>query len=287
MFGVTRQSYYQHYWRKEFLSIEHHLILEEVRRVRRFHRSMGTRKLYEKLQGFLLENQIKLGRDALFNLLSTNGLLVRKRKRSVSTTMSYHRYHKWPNLIKGFVPTAVDQLYVSDITYWKTELGFLFISLITDVFSHKIVGYHVANTLETIASRRALEMALKGIKGEAEKLIHHSDRGIQYCSAEYVKVLQSRNINISMTETSEPTDNAVAERVNGILKEEYLSHYKVKTLKEAREVLQESIELYNHDRPHMSIGLLTPDLVHDYNIQTEKLWKNYYSKKVSLPSVNQ
>jgi transposase InsO family protein len=248
---------------------------------------MGTRKLYEKLQGFLLENQIKLGRDALFNLLSTNGLLVRKRKRSVSTTMSYHRYHKWPNLIKGFVPTAVDQLYVSDITYWKTELGFLFISLITDVFSHKIVGYHVANTLETIASRRALEMALKGIKGEAEKLIHHSDRGIQYCSAEYVKVLQGRNINISMTETSEPTDNPVAERVNGILKEEYLSHYKVKTLKEAREVLQESIELYNHDRPHMSIGLLTPDLVHDYNIQTEKVWKNYYSNKVSLPSVNQ
>ncbi len=248
---------------------------------------MGTRKLYEKLHLFLLENQIKMGRDALFDLLATNGLLVRRRRRSVSTTMSYHRYHKWPNLIKGFIPTAADQLYVSDITYWKTGCGFLFISLVTDAYSHKVVGYHVADTLETIASKQALEMALIGLKKKPNSLIHHSDRGIQYCSSEYVKVLQMNNIKISMTETSEPTDNAIAERINGILKEEYLEHHTAKTLAQAKDVLKESIRLYNEDRPHMSIGMLTPQIVHHNNVTSEKLWKNYQRKKVTLPSVNQ
>ncbi|MGB3181054.1 MAG: IS3 family transposase [Cyclobacteriaceae bacterium] len=234
LFGVTRQSYYQHLWRQDFLSIEHHLVLKEVREIRRSHRKIGTRKLYGKLQPFLLDNQIKMGRDALFDLLADNKLLVRKKKRRISTTMSYHRYHKWPNLIKEFVPTTPDQLYVSDITYWKTSRGFLFISLVTDAFSRKIVGYHVADTLETIASRRALEMALKNRINLSEDLIHHSDRGIQYCSAEYVKVLQKNGVKISMTESSEPTDNAIAERVNGILKDEYLNFYQVKTLKRSQ-----------------------------------------------------
>ena len=240
---------------------------------------MGVRKLYEKLQPFLLENQIKMGRDALFNLLSDNGLLVRKKRRRISTTMSYHRYHKWPNLIKGFTATAPDQLYVSDITYWRTGRGFLFISLVTDAFSRKIVGYHVANTLETIASRRALEMALKNLKNPPEGLIHHSDRGIQYCSGEYVKVLQKNGVKISMTESSEPTDNAIAERVNGILKDEYLRYHQVKTLKEAKRILEHSIQLYNGDRPHLSIGMLTPELVHQTNIKSDRLWKTYYKKR--------
>lgn len=282
LFGVTRQSYYQYLWHQDDESIAHHLILEEVKRIRSFHRSMGTRKLYEKLQPYLLEHRIKIGRDALFNLLSNNGLLVRKRRRSVSTTMSYHRFHKWPNLIKGYIPSAANQLYVSDITYWKIGEGFLYISLITDAFSHKIVGYHVANTLETIASKQALEMALANIKGDARQLIHHSDRGIQYCSKEYVEVLQRYGVRISMTETSEPTDNAIAERVNGILKEEYLYHYKVKTIKEAKELLNQSIELYNRDRPHFSIGLLTPEKVHDHNLKVERIWKTYPRKKVAL-----
>jgi putative transposase len=282
LFGVTRQSYYQHLWRQDYLTIEHHLILEQVKNIRQNHRSMGTRKLYEKLQDFLLDNKIKIGRDALFNLLAFNGLLVRKRRRSVSTTMSYHRYHKWPNLIKEYIPTAINQLYVSDITYWRIETGFLYVSLVTDAFSHKIVGYHVANTLETIASRQALEMALKNREGSKEILIHHSDRGIQYCSQEYVQVLQHHRVRISMTETSEPTDNAIAERINGILKEEYLSHYTVKTIKQAKKLLSESVQLYNEDRPHYSIGLLTPNKVHNQNLITDKLWKTYPRKKKVL-----
>lgn len=282
MFGVTRQSHYQHRWRQECLTLEHSLVLDEVRRIRRFHRCMGARKLYEKLQTFLLDHQIKMGRDALFDLLSANRLLVRKRRRTVSTTMSYHRYHRWPNLIKEFTPTAPDQLYVSDITYWRVTEGFLYISLVTDAFSHKIVGHHVARTLETVQSRKALEMALRNMGQNQGQLIHHSDRGIQYCSTEYVKVLQRHRVKISMTETSEPTDNAIAERVNGILKEEYLSHHQIGTLTMARKVLNRSVKLYNVDRPHLSIGMLTPQLVHQHSIRTEKLWKTYPRKKVSL-----
>jgi putative transposase len=238
---------------------------------------MGTRKLCEKLQPFLLEHQIKMGRDALFDLLADHKLLVRKRKRKISTTMSYHRFHKWSNLIKHFVPSAPNQLYVSDITYWKILTGHVYISLITDAYSHKVVGYHVADTLEAIESKRALEMALEPLSGlKMQTLIHHSDRGIQYCSAEYVKLLQDNGIQISMTESSEPTDNAIAERMNGILKEEYLNYFQVENLSQGREKLSIAIQLYNQERPHMSIGNLIPNQVHENNIQTESLWKNYY-----------
>ena len=279
---MTRQAHYQHNWHRECLSVEHCLVLRQVEQIRQFHRCMGTRKLYEKIQGFLIEHKIKIGRDALFDLLASNGLLVRKKKRAVSTTMSYHRYHKWPNLIKGFIPTGANQLYVSDITYWKIKSGYVYISLITDAYSHKIVGHNVAGTLETIESKQALELALQGLGGRAGQLTHHSDRGIQYCSAEYVKLLQQYDVKISMTETSEPTDNAIAERINGILKNEYLSHYEIEDLAQAKELLDQTVRLYNEDRPHMSIGMLTPELVHRNNLVAEKLWKTYPWKKRNI-----
>ncbi|MBC7389565.1 MAG: IS3 family transposase [Opitutaceae bacterium] len=282
MFGVTRQAHYQHNWYQECLSTEHHLIIKEVKQIRQFHRCMGTRKLYEKIQDFLLEHNIKMGRGALFDLLASNGLLVRKRRRTISTTMSYHRYHKWPNLINGFVPSGINQLYVSDITYWKIKTGYIYISLITDAYSHKIVGYNVADNLETMESRKALELALHGFGGRASQLIHHSDRGLQYCSSEYVKLLQQHGIRISMTETSEPTDNAIAERVNGILKNEYLLNYEVDSLDEAKKLLDQTIRLYNKERPHMSVGMLTPEIVHEHNLKTEKVWKTYPWKKRNI-----
>ncbi len=248
--------------------------------LRENHRAMGTRKLYEVLQPFLLEHQIKIGRDALFDLLAQHKLLVKRRKRKISTTMSYHRFHKWPNLIKGFVPLGANALYVSDITYWKIETGFVYISFITDAYSHKIVGYQAAETLEAIESLTALKMALEPISEEIkEKLIHHSDRGVQYCSDGYVKLLQDNHIKISMTQNGDPLENAIAERVNGILKEECLCHFKVSTLEEARKVLEENVKLYNNERPHMSIGNLTPSFIHETNMKTERLWKNYYQKR--------
>lgn len=280
LFGLTRQAYYQYFWRDEGLSTKHSILLKEVLRIRELHKSMGVRKLYEKLSGFLHDHKIKLGRDGLFDLLSRHNLLVRRRKKRITTTMSYHRFHKWPNLIKEHVLTSPNQLYVSDITYWKISTGHLYISLITDAFSHKIVGYNVAETLEAIESVRALRMALSALSAESHpSLTHHSDRGIQYCSKEYIELLQSHDIKISMTENGDPRENAVAERINGILKNEYLEHYEINNIKEARELLKASIELYNTDRPHMSIEYKTPIEIHQSHKQTKQKWKNYYQKK--------
>jgi len=287
-FGITRQAYYQNSWKALDISIEEDLILNEVQKIRKHHRRMGTRKLYEKLQLFMLEHQIKMGRDALFDLLSANHLLVRKRKRRIQTTQSFHWLRKYPNLIREFVPTAPNQLWVSDITYWKIKDSYVYISFITDAYSHKIVGYHVAETLESIETIQALKMALSSLIKETEshfQLIHHSDRGIQYCSHEYVKLLQDNSIRISMTENGDPLENAVAERVNGIIKEEYLQDHTVKNISEAKKLLDFVVKLYNEQRPHNSIGNLLPNQVHEENIKTEKLWKNYYKKNPTI--VNQ
>ena len=234
--GMSRQAYYQNSRKAIDTSIEEELIIQQVKQIRQNHPRLGTRKLYGKLQAFMLENSIKMGRDALFNLLAANHLLIRKRKRRITTTNSYHWLRKYPNLIRNFVPTAPNQLWVSDITYWKINAQeHLYISFITDVYSHKIVGYQVAETLEAIESIQALQMALSAFEGAESHLplTHHSDRGIQYCSREYVKLLQDNNIQISMTENGDPLENAIAERVNGIIKEEYLDAYEVNNIKEA------------------------------------------------------
>ena len=278
LLGVTRQAYYQHYWQAEDITIEQEMIVRQVQHLRKNHRYMGGRKLYELLQPFMLEHQIKIGRDALFDLLAGNNLLVRKRKRRIHTTQSFHWLRKYPNLVKAFVPTAPGQLWVSDITYWQISSGYVYLSFITDAYSHKIVGYHVAKTLEAVETMEALKMALSHLNSP-HQLIHHSDRGIQYCSASYVKLLQDNGISISMTENGDPRENAVAERINGIIKQEYLDGHPVNNADEARELVKATVELYNTERPHMSIGNLTPDHVHLNNLKTEKLWKNYYAKR--------
>lgn len=282
LLGITRQAYYQHFWYREQLSFEEDLIVSEVNRVRKNHRHMGGRKLYELLQPFLLEHQIKMGRDRLFDVLSANFLLVRRKKKQTITTNSFHRFKKYSNLIKEFVPEEPNQLWVSDITYWKIETGFVYISFITDAHSKKIVGYHLADSLLTSETIQALQMAISSIVKIQDKefwLIHHSDRGTQYCSHEYVRLLNTDNIGISMAENGDPLENAIAERVNGIIKEEYLNDYVVENIEDAKELLDTIVKLYNNERPHMSIGNLTPNQVHQNNIKTEKLWKNYYVKK--------
>lgn len=281
-FGITRQAYYQNNWEGVSTTLEEEIVIQQVKNIRKNHRRMGTRKLYEIIQPFMLEHNIKIGRDALFNMLSANHLLVRKRKRRIQTTNSYHWLRKYPNLIREFVPTAINQLWVSDITYWKLKEGHVYISFITDAYSHKIVGYQVAETMEAIESIYALQMALSALKTENHlQLTHHSDRGIQYCSHAYVKLLQDYNIKISMTENGDPLENAIAERVNGIIKDEYLDTYDIENIKEAKELLKAVVDLYNNERPHMSIGNFTPNQIHQSTtkIETEKLWKNYYKKK--------
>jgi transposase InsO family protein len=285
LLGITRQAYYQHLRRFEERSIETHLVVQQVQAIRKNHRRMGGRKLYEKLESFMLEHQIKMGRDALFDLLAANNLLVKKRRTRVYTTNSFHWLRKYPNLIKNMPLTRKNQLWVSDITYWKVREKFYYISFVTDAYSKKIVGYHVAETLEAVASIQALKMAIQGLSKEPDchfELTHHSDRGIQYCSKEYVKLLQDNGIQISMTENGDPRENAIAERINGIIKNEYLIDYQVNNINEANEFLGAVVNLYNEERPHLSIGLLTPNQVHNDNLKTEQLWKNYYPKKDNI-----
>ncbi len=290
-FGITRQAYYQNSKKSVQKVLKEDLILEEVRSMRRDHPRMGTRKLYCKLLPFLDVHQIKLGRDGLFDLLSANYLLVRRRRRTVKTTNSFHWLRKYPNLIKGFELTARNQLWVSDITYWKIGEGKnAYISFVTDAHSHKIIGYHVAETLEAVESVQALQMALSSLSEESHlQLVHHSDRGIQYCSHEYVKLLKKNNIQISMTESGDPLDNALAERINGIIKGEYLDAYEVSNIEQAKALLENVVELYNTDRPHMSISNLTPEEVHQslQSLKTERKWKNYYKKKPRFVNLEQ
>lgn len=272
LLGVTRQAYYQFFWHREELNNEEQLILAEVRVLRQIHPVIGTRKLYCLLQPFLLEHQIKLGRDALFDLMAVNKLLVRKRKRKIYTTQSNHWLKRYPNLTKSWYPEAPEQLWVADITYVPISKGFLYLSLITDAYSHKIMGFHIAETLEAVYTTKALTMALQNQTDKRNKLIHHSDRGIQYCSSEYVSILKDNNIEISMTESGDPLENPIAERINGIIKHEYLKHYKIIDHTQAMEQLKYIVNRYNNERPHQSINMLTPDTVHENHFLVNRRW---------------
>jgi len=272
LLGITRQAFYQHFWHLSDITVEHHLILKQVHQLRQLHPVMGGRKLYYLLQDFLLEHQIKIGRDALFDLLAANKLLVRKRRRRISTTQSHHWLKKYTNLIKDWKPSAPHQLWVADITYVPTKAGFLYLSLLTDAYSHKVVGYNIASNLEALHTSKALQMALASYQLTSTPLIHHSDRGIQYCSTEYVNLLKQNNIQISMTENGDPRENAVAERINGIIKNEYLKHYNIENEQQASTLLQQIINRYNQLRPHQSLNLLTPHKVHEEQLLVNRNW---------------
>ena len=287
-FNISRQAYYQHEWHVTEEVFAHGLILEEVRMIRQRHNRIGVRKLQVMLEAFMFENSIKLGRDGLFDLLSAHGLLIRRRKRhTVRTTQSFHWLKKYPNLILDFIPEQPCQLWVSDITYWKIYDTSYYVSLITDAYSRKIVGYHLSSTLHAEETVKALKMALSCLRSGTvgfDGLIHHSDRGVQYCSSSYVSLLNSSNIRISMTQSGDPLENATAERVNGIIKDEYLLNYKCDNIGDAINYLSIAVSLYNKERPHGSIGYFTPEYVHNQYNQIpkeniKKLWKNYYTKR--------
>ena len=278
LFGVTRQAYYQYSWRQIDITTEQEIVLQLVRQVRNDQPMIGTRKLYVLLKPILMDHQIKMGRDALFDLLAAHGLLVRRRKRTVRTTQSSHWMRKYPNLIRTMIVNKPDQLWVSDITYVKTVSGFLYISFITDAYSRKIAGYHLANSLDAVNSLKALDMALQSLPREVRGLTHHSDRGLQYCSGKYVKRLQDNNIAISMTDNGDPLENAIAERINGIIKHEFLYNQPLLNREHATEQLDKAVWVYNNQRPHMSCNMLTPIQAHQNSGQMKRLWKNYYSK---------
>jgi putative transposase len=256
---------------KEEKLVQAELILQEVKKIRTNHRRVGTRKLHKMLESFLISHKIKLGRDGLFDLLGEFGMLVKPLKRNYCTTNSYHRFYKYPNLIKDFKPSAPNKLWVSDITYIEVKEKFMYLSVITDAFSHKIVGSYLSEDYSTQGPVKALKMALAGNKN-IEGLIHHSDRGVQYCSSEYTRILRTKSIQISMTENGDPYENALAERVNGIVKTEYLEK-RYNEPQAAVSDVKKTVRLYNTERLHMSIGLMTPEVVHQTGIALKSIWK--------------
>lgn len=272
--GYTRQAYYQHIDALQREALQSELIIQEVVRIRRTQKKVGARKLLVMMKNFFQQHHIQIGRDAFFELLREQGLLIRKSRRSKpQTTWSNHWLRKYPNGIRNFIPTAAGQLWVSDITYIHIGASFAYLSLITDAYSRKVVGFYLSEDLSARGCIAALKMALKNHPA-IEKLIHHSDRGVQYCSSDYVALLEKRSIKISMTENGDPLENAIAERVNGILKEELLEEVYA-SFTEARQAVAIAISTYNYQRLHSSIDMLTPAEAHLKTGILKKHWKNY------------
>jgi len=239
---------------------------------------IGGRKLLYMIQDRLPE-ELMLGRDSFFNFLRDYGLLVRKKRFRAKTTFSNHWLRKYPNLIKEFIPDGPHQLWVSDITYVETDEGFVYLFLITDAYSRKIIGWSISDTLEANNAVIALYMALSQLPVGVKKVFHHSDRGVQYCCDKYVKLLEKNHFQISMTENGDPLENAIAERVNGILKTEWIYDLKLKTKQEAKEEVYKIINTYNNNRPHCSLDMLTPEQAHNHSGNLKKHWKNYWKQQ--------
>jgi len=272
--GYSRQAYYKRSILSEQVPLEEELIVQQVLKIRHLQPRVGGRKLYLLTKGFMQRHAIKRGRDAFLKILGKYDLLNKRRRGKPRTTDSRHWMKKHPNLIKDIVLTASDQLWVSDITGLQLRDKDAFVSLVTDAYSRKIVGFHVSKSLAAEGTFQALQMAIGGRK-ELPGLIHHSDRGSQYCCHQYINELKGHKISISMTESGDPRDNAIAERVNGILKMEFLEPVYA-DLDTAIKAVEDAVYAYNYVRLHSSISMLPPALVHGRDIKVKRCWKNYY-----------
>lgn len=237
---------------------------------------LGARKLYFLLQPEL--DKLSVGRDKLFKILRANHLLIKPSKNYHTTTNSLHRFRKHKNLVEEMEPNRPEQLWVADITYVGTRSNPMYLSLVTDAYSKKIVGYHLSKNLATRGSLIALEMGIKKRQYEQSPLIHHSGRGFQYCSDSYQKLLSTNKIKCSMTESYDPYANAIAERINGILKQEFLAFSKTDDFTSLKQIIKQSIHIYNSKRPHYSCDYNTPNFMHQ---QKRIKIKSYKSKKHS------
>jgi transposase InsO family protein len=273
LLGFSRQAYYQYQKQQVKGKFEEDLIIGQVLAHRMLQPRIGADKLHEMLRPFLEEHDIKMGRDLLLDLLRENNLLQTRRKRKQPvTTDSNHWMKKYSNLIKDITLNRADELWVSDITYIRLDNSkFAYLSLITDAYSRKIVGYFLHPNLRADGPVNALKMALDGSTGD-QPLIHHSDRGSQYCSDDYVGLLNRNNISISMTQSGNPKDNAIAERVNGILKQELLKE-SYPNIKQGKAAVATAIDIYNRLRPHHSLNMMTPEKAHTMTGPIARKWR--------------
>ncbi len=271
LLGYSSQAYYQYLKATERRSFKQEEVIQQVLAHRRLQPRLGTRKL-------LALTQPAMGRDAFFELLRESGLLVRRKRYRVRTTFSCHRFRKYQNLVKDLVPERANQLWVSDITYIRVGQDFAYLSLITDAYSRKIIGFCMSHDLSTDSCLRALRMALASRLTTDGPLIHHSDRGTQYCSGAYTGLLNKEGIAISMTQSGNPRENAIAERVNGILKQELLKE-SYANINVAYKSVEQAIGIYNTLRPHSSVDMLTPEKAHQRTGDLRRRWRNYYPQR--------
>jgi len=279
LFGKTKQGYYKQIKKIEEKSIEEYLVLAMIKEKRKLWKRGSGRNLHASLQKEFKKHNIKLGRDKFFDLLRANGLLMTKKQRKTKTTFSYHRFHKYPNIIKDIAVDRPNQVIVTDITYIRIEdiENFAYLFLITDMYSRKIIGYCLSQDMKTKSGLAALKMALKNIK-EPKGCIHHSDRGVQYCSYRYTNYLKRNKMLISMTENGDPLENPIAERINRTIKEEFTLQKQTSFLSfnVAKKQINKIIDFYNNERPHRSIEMLTPSEAYKLEGTLKRKWKAYY-----------
>ena len=276
MLGVNRQVYYRTIKSQEVQQSKAIAVVELVKEVRIRMPKIGTRKLYHILYSQLRE--LGVGRDRLFSILKANNMHIIAKRQYHITTNSYHRFYKHKNLIEHLEIIRPEQVWVSDITYIGNRRHPIYLSLVTDAYSKKIMGYNVSNSLNAFGAIAALKMAISNRNYKHDILIHHSDRGIQYCSNEYQYIIKRNKIRCSMTESYDPYQNAVAERVNGILKHEFINELVINDVELMRLFMKESIDIYNSERPHFSCHMHTPENMHK---QRKVKIKSYKNKNIS------
>ncbi len=279
LLGFSRQVYYRANYRVKKAQSTAYKVVELVKGVRMEQPRIGTKKLYYILSEELAS--LGVGRDRLFDILRANKLLIKRQKSYHITTNSHHRFRKHANLIENLEVTRPEQVWVADITYLGNRKNPMYLSLVTDAYSKKIIGYHLDKTLEVSSTVEALDMAIKNRMYPDKKLIHHSDRGLQYCSNLYQDILSKHNIKCSMTESYDPYQNAIAERVNGILKQEFFMNTTNLNIKIMKKIVKQSIAIYNSKRPHWSCFFKTPNQTHLQN----KLKIKSYRKKTSSKAI--
>lgn len=274
LFGKTRQGWYKAVLKKESREMQELVVVAEVERIRKLLPGVGTVKLHIIMAEFFRDHQINMGIKALNEVLRKYGLLLPRYKRRTRTTNSRHRYRKYESKIETIYVCRANALWVSDITYIRMGGHFVYLSLITDAYSRKIIGWSLQADLRPQGPLEALKMALSQRANPDKELVHHSDRGIQYCSHKYVDLLNTQpNLQISMTQNSDPAENAIAERVNGIIKNEMLQGKGVLNLRLGRRQIRKAIETYNKLRPHMSCNFITPEEAHQKTGPLRRRWK--------------
>ena len=280
VFGYSKQAYYKQLQCSEKKVAEEDVVVGLIRKKRAIWKRGSGRNLHQCLKKELLQHHIKMGRDKFFTVLRNNDLLIKPKRIRAKTTCSYHHFNKYKNLTEGLSPQRCNEIWVSDITYvWlKQQDKFCYLSLITDLYSRKIIGNCVHEDLSVKGSLEALRKALKQRKEKTENLIHHSC--VQYCCHTYVKLLKKNNVHISMTQTGDPLENAVAERIHRTIKEEFTTDREINfsTIAEAKANIRKFIDFYNQHRPHRSIQWYTPNEAHKRKGTLKRVWKSYYKQ---------